>query len=196
MKIKLLIILLITAVVSCTSGNMKMDTTSMEPTLAKGEKISVEQSENVNRQDIVAFNYNHPNLGKKIWVFRVIGVPGDTIEIKQGMVYINGAVSEEPYTKLSDNMTNPGVYQPEILGSSKENGWNTDNYGPVAIPLKGEKIVSKSGADDKLYAAVVDNQGQIEHDLYFVMGDSRHDAYDSRFIGFVPKSEIVGVVKK
>src|SRR5690606_17807633 len=119
------------------------------------------------RQDIVAFNYTDSALGEKTWVFRVIGVPGDTIEIKQGMVYINGDVSKEPYTKLSDNMTNPGVYQPGILGSSKENGWNTDNYGPVTIPLKGEKIGSKSGADDKLYAAVVDNQGQIEQDLYF-----------------------------
>ena len=167
----------------------------MEPTILRGEKITVGDAEVLERQDIILFKYHQPSLGKKEWVFRIIGIPGDTIHIKQGLLYVNGKVSNEPFTKLSVEIIDSGTFQPEILGSTKENSWNVDNIGPIAIPFKGERIKVYSNGNDKLYKDFLDDNGKIKHDLYFLLGDSRHDAYDSRFIGFIPKSEILGIVK-
>ncbi|MES3017991.1 MAG: signal peptidase I [Bacteroidota bacterium] len=196
MKIKLLFISVISLVVSCTSNTRQMDSSSMEPTISRGEKITIEKTETLKRQDIIAFNYNDPSTGKKQWAFRIIGIPGDTIQIKHGALYVNGKLSKEPYSKLSDNLADSGTFQNDIFGSTKENSWNTDNYGPIVIPLMGEVIKPDLIVNEKLYAGFLDKDRKIKQDLYFVLGDNRHDAYDSRFIGFIPKSEIAGVVKK
>lgn len=195
MKIKLLSFFVISLVFSCTSNSRKMDSSSMEPTILKGEEILIANPEVLKRQDIIVFNYHHPSLGKKEWVFRIVGIPGDTIQISKGLLYVNGRFSDEPYAKFSDEITDSEVFQPEILGSIKENSWNVDNIGPIIIPVKGEIIRGDSDVNGKLYKDFLDDNGRIAHDLYFLLGDSRHDAYDSRFIGLIPKSEIAGIVK-
>ncbi|ADQ04937.1 signal peptidase I [Caldicellulosiruptor owensensis OL] len=53
--------------------------------------------EDVKRGDIVVFKY--PDDRKTLYVKRVIGLPGDTIEIKDGVLYINGRVYKENYLK-------------------------------------------------------------------------------------------------
>jgi signal peptidase I len=196
MKIQTLSVSIIFLIISCSSNIRKMDTSSMAPSIVQGEEISIEPAGILKKQDIIAFNYNDPSLGNKTWVFRIIGIPGDTIQIKQGSLYVNGNLSKEPFVQAFDNITDAGVFQPEILGSTKVNGWNIDNYGPIIIPMKGEIIKSDLMVNQKLYTNFLDKNGKIKDDLYFVLGDSRHDAYDSRFIGFIPKSEIVGLVKK
>jgi len=100
------------------------------------------------------------------FVKRVIGMPGDIIEIKNGEVYIDGRALYEPYTKF-------------IIKNSKTNFAKTNNY--------------KIFWGDK-FMGTIDNFGPIivPDERYFVMGDNRQSSYDSRFWGFLEKKDING----
>ena len=74
------------------------------------------------RQEIVVFIYP---LNKKLdFIKRVIGLPGDTIQIINKKVYVNGKLLKEPYVRFTD----PEIYPKEISPR--------DNYGPVKVPPK------------------------------------------------------------
>jgi len=72
------------------------------------------------RQEIVVFTYP---LNKKLdFIKRVIGLPGDTVEIVNKKVYVNGKLLKEPYVQFND----PEIYPKEVSPR--------DNYGPVKVP--------------------------------------------------------------
>ena len=74
---------------------VKVTGTSMAPTLINGDVLLCIKSNNIKNGDIVAFNYNN-----KILLKRVIGIPGDEIDIDEdGIVSVNGVTIEEPYVK-------------------------------------------------------------------------------------------------
>lgn len=85
------------------------------------------------------------DAGKHIWIKRVIGKPGDVIEIKDGKLYRSGALLDEPYIKEA---------------------MRTTTSQKVTIP-----------------------DGQV-----FVMGDNRNNSSDSRYIGPIPVSHVLGKV--
>ncbi|MBQ7779407.1 MAG: signal peptidase I [Clostridia bacterium] len=67
--------------------------TSMEPSLVEGDIVVLIKTDRLKRGDLCAFSYSNKTLIK-----RVIGTPGDYIDIKSdGTVYVNGAAIEEPY---------------------------------------------------------------------------------------------------
>jgi len=74
------------------------------------------------RQEIVVFIYP---LNKKLdFIKRVIGLPGDTIQIINKKVYVNGKLLKEPYVRFTDSEIYPKEISPR------------DNYGPVKVPPK------------------------------------------------------------
>ncbi|MCX7845699.1 MAG: signal peptidase I [Dictyoglomaceae bacterium] len=89
-------------------------TGSMIPTLNDGEAVLVVRIpyyfREPERGEIIVFKY--PLDTSKEYVKRLIGLPGDTVEIKQGNVYVNGKLLEENYVKRKSD----------------------DNYGPVKVP--------------------------------------------------------------
>ena len=80
---------------------VKVEGTSMSPHLADQERIFVNKLSyrfsNIGRGDIVVFWY--PRNPAKSFIKRVIGVPGETVEIKQGVVFVDGLRLEEPYVR-------------------------------------------------------------------------------------------------
>ena len=64
------------------------------PTLAPFERLLMPIDE-IQRGDIVVFKY--PEEPERDFIKRVIGMPGDTIELKQKRVYVNGTMIDEPY---------------------------------------------------------------------------------------------------
>lgn len=101
--------------------------------------------------DVIVFKY--PKDRSKDFIKRIIGVPGDEIQIKDKQVYVNGVAYENLHEVHKE---------PEIL---PETSSRRDNYGPVRVP----------------------------DDSYFVMGDNRDNSNDSRFWGFVNKTDLEGM---
>lgn len=72
------------------------------------------------RQEIVVFTYP---IDKKLdFIKRVIGLPGDTVEIINKKVFVNGKPLEEPYVQFTDNEIYPKEISPR------------DNFGPIKVP--------------------------------------------------------------
>jgi signal peptidase I len=82
--------------------------------------------EPISRGDIVVFKF--PDDPERDFVKRVIGLPGDTVEMRNKKVYINGAPLDEPYVHF---MFPPGGDQPNTGFSVLE---KQINYGPVVVP--------------------------------------------------------------
>jgi len=81
--------------------------------------------------------------------------------------------------------------------SSAGGKWTSDNYGPLVIPSPGETI-TVDAINYKLYHNIPGirmGANKITEPLYFLMGDNRHGAEDSRYIGLIAHSKMVGIVK-
>jgi len=78
------------------------------------------------RGQIVVFKF--PDDPKKDFVKRIIGLPGETVEIRNGAVYVNGENLNEPYVRNHDSMSMEPTIVPEkhyfMLGDNRPNSWD------------------------------------------------------------------------
>lgn len=125
---------------------------SMVPTLNVDDQLFASRVYNVNnleRGDIVIF-YFKPR--EELFIKRLIGLPGDTVEIKLGKVWVNGEEIQEDYVK--NPQSTDGVYNvPEgkffFLGDNRANSddarkWEADGYGITYIDksdIKGKALL-------------------------------------------------------
>jgi signal peptidase I len=172
-----------------------------------------------HKKDIVVFewpgerdNLKASELGVN-YVKRCIGTPGDTIQVIDKVIFVNGKEFWiPPHIKYLNPFAKPKDYiEPRIF--PKGMPWNEDNYGPLVIPKKGYTIpLNVENVDQwrttidreygKRVVQVVNGQVTIEgkpvtsytfkKDYFFMMGDNRDDSLDSRFWGFVPRDAVVG----
>ena len=172
-----------------------------------------------HRGDIVVFEF--PGMRDRLkaadigvnYVKRCIGLPGDTIQVIDKVVFVNGKMMHIPtHIKYMSPFPKPkDIPEPRIF--PKGMPWNEDNYGPLIVPKKGYTIkldisnVERWATEiDREYGkrvvSVSGNQVEIEgkpvtsytfkKNYYFMMGDNRDDSLDSRFWGFVPRDAVVG----
>jgi signal peptidase I len=96
---------------------VKVEGTSMLPELVDQERIFVNKFvyriEKISRRDIVVFWY--PMDPSKSYIKRVIGMPGDTVEVRRGVVYVNDKPLDEPY--LTPEFMDRRSYQPVYVDS-------------------------------------------------------------------------------
>ena len=188
------------AVMFCLVQAFKIPSASMRNTLQEGDHLFVNKlayglripftnarlnRQKVGRWDIIVFKFpakdeNQLNCGNttqygKDFVKRVIALPGETVEVKNGRPYVNGtALPQQSYELYEDiersndiEIDDPELYQKIWEDHQLDNYLNTelrDNFGPVKVPA----------------------------DSYFVMGDNRDNSCDSRFWGPVPMKNIKG----
>lgn len=175
--------------------------------------------------DIVVFEYPGdrdqlvPNELGVNYVKRCIGTPGDTVQIIDKVVFVNGKEFWRPpfikyYKGRWGNYLKPvpkGVAEPRIF--PKGMPWNEDNYGPLVIPRKGQTIPLNTYNVEQ-WRTIIDREHEekvvaikngvvtikdipvssytFKKDYYFMMGDNRDDSLDSRFWGLVPRDLVVG----
>lgn len=127
------------------------------------------------RGDVVVFKF--PQDNKTDFIKRVIGLPGDTIKLIKGRLFINGEMLDreqiEDFTRRDERGNAVRYYQYiETLPEGKEH-----------------KILEIS--DNQLYDNI--EEVTVPENSYFMMGDNRDESDDSRAsVGFVPKENLVG----
>ena len=164
-------------------------TGSMNPSILEGDRIFVNklaydlkvpfttwhlaQWDNPQRGDVVIF-YS-PQDGVRL-VKRVIGVPGDVLELRDNRLYVNGQ---------------PATYQPldpEVIrqmGSGASSlVFHAEAVGGKQHPVMEIPYVNRTA---RTFSPVTVKPGQ-----YFMMGDNRDNSNDSRFYGAVSRDQIVG----
>jgi len=118
---------------------VKVEGTSMQPRLVDQERIFVNRFiyrfSDIQRGDVVVFWY--PRDPSKSFIKRVLGRPGDTVEIRYGMVYVNGLKVEEPYLRpdFRDYDSYRKTVVPEdhffVLGDHRNSSNDSRNWGFV-----------------------------------------------------------------
>ena len=153
---------------------------------------------------------------KDHYVKRCVALPGDTLEVRDGYVFIDGEkqtvydgvrVSHNIYRNAATDLRYAlnGQEMPDATALfpwySADSTWTRDNYGPLWIPSKGTSVELTEG-NLPIYRrlievyeggkATVGTTYTFKQDYYFMMGDNRHNSLDSRYWGFVPEDHIVG----
>jgi signal peptidase I len=113
----------------------------MEPSIAaSGENIYINRLaykfSSPQRGDIVTLHPpNNPDWSATPFIKRIIGLPGETIEVKQGSVYINGKVLNEPYVKNSFTYTMSPILIPAgeyfVMGDNRDIADDSHIFGTV-----------------------------------------------------------------
>jgi signal peptidase I len=162
----------------------EIPSSSMENTLLIGDHVFVDRItyapqsgwtgpvvpyREIRRGDIVVF-LSPAEAGLYV-VKRVVGIPGDHIHLREGVVYRNGEAQDEPY------VIRQGTYQPY-----------RDNF--PSLPATLANVTPEWQLTLGNYIEGMDLVVPPNH--YFVMGDNRDASYDSRFWGFVPRENIIG----
>ena len=148
-----------------TVRNFKVDGSSMDPTLENGQyllvnrlvylRIEMDRFSNIvpfwqaeedsvryaihppERGEVIVFEFPdiNPSNSKKDFVKRVIGLPGETIEVKDGVPFVDGVVLEEPYLTTKDHSNGrkvelgPGEYY--VMGDNRAHSNDSRNWGAV-----------------------------------------------------------------
>jgi signal peptidase I len=179
------------------SQNFVIPSGSMENTLLVGDHLVVDRItlapsakwmplvryREPRRGDVVVFYKPAPDPDPvtgaptyPILVKRLIGLPGDRIHLRNGIVFINGVAQSEPHAQpaTADNHMDfvdefPAVPPVSEPGNMIPESWELDFPNHIE---NGDLVIPPGH--------------------YFMMGDNRHNSADSRYWGFVPRQNIVG----
>ncbi len=164
-------------------------TGSMKPTILEGDRIFVNKLAYGLKVPFTTFHvarWNRPERGEIVVFFspkdgvrlvkRVVGLPGDVMELSNDRVTINGEMAQ--YSELNTGIASalPAAERPTHVFALEG--------------LKGERhpmMVTPGVRAMRNFGPVTVPAGQ-----YLVLGDNRDNSADSRYIGFVPQDSIVG----
>ena len=142
-------------------GDMLLVNRAAIGSVIPGTSVRIPGYSSPKRNDVLVFDPPHEETLKLIK--RLIGMPGDTLEMKDRILYLNGAVVDEPYVIHSD-------------ASDEMHPW-----------MEWQREFVAPGMDARSYAPTRDTWGPlvIPEDRYFMLGDNRERSLDSRYWGLL-----------
>lgn len=153
-------------------------TLAMEPTIFAGDRVLADKRQtNVKLGDLIVFD---PPKSKLLFVKRVVGMPGDRVEFRNGDLYLNDQLVTKTENEGSPEINKviirrqmKTIYIENLGGVQHYVVWNHEipqnrNMSPVIVPSNA----------------------------IFVAGDNRDNSHDSRAWGFVPLQSVKGIVKR
>jgi signal peptidase I len=128
------------ALVNLATVRYLVDGTSMQPNFESGQFLMVSRLHYVfgspERGDIIVFHY--PGDPLEDYLKRIIGLPGDTVEIREGWVYVNGVMLDESYTLepcqsylCPDHVWTLDENEYFVMGDNRNNSTDSRAFGPV-----------------------------------------------------------------
>lgn len=165
---------------------------SMNPTILEGDLVFVDKLAydlKVPLTEQRVMDWDTPHRGDIVvtespasdvnLVKRVVGIPGDTLEMRENVLFLNGqalqytALNESHLEYLSDDLKESSIFAQEQLGE-------------VAHSVMSVPQIPASRNFDRV---------QIPDGQYFIMGDNRDNSQDSRYFGFIEEEAIFGKAK-
>ena len=183
----IVMVLVMGAVRTAVADWFYVPTGSMKPTILCGDRILVDKRAygfalpfsthqllewaDPRRGEVVVFF--RPDTGER-YVKRVVGVPGDKIELRDNRLWVNGR---------------PADYEPldaDIAEQVDDPQWHT--FASEHVDASGHAVMFTPGESlQPFYGPVIVPDGS-----FFMMGDNRDNSRDSRWFGFVPRDRIIG----
>ncbi len=126
--------------VGSVSKNIVYHGNSMEPTFKDGQQLKYESVEpsDLKRGDVILFKTNDSTL-----IRRLVGLPNESLEIKDGVVYINDQALEEAYILKAEGQSLTKIQLAEdeyfVMGDNRNNNNDSKSFGPV----KAKDIVGR-----------------------------------------------------
>ena len=181
-----LMLLVVTSLRSALADWNDVPTGSMKPTIQEGDRVVVNKLAYDLKIPFTTFEvlkWGDPHRGDIVVLFspqdgvrlvqRVIAVPGDVVQLVDNELFING----------------------------KKQPWSPD-FTPMDIPTQGRTYVTNETLDGHEHKVMISPQMSspmrtygpmtVPQGKYFVMGDNRDNSNDSRYIGLIPRRQIVG----
>lgn len=131
--------------INTATGRFRIEGPSMMPNLHPGQYLIISKLEYKlhppRRGDIVVFH--HPQNAGRDLIKRIIGLPGETVEIRQGSVHIDGALLDEPFILHKSRDSGHNELGPDeffVLGDNRPNSDDSHNWGV----LHRDEIVGKA----------------------------------------------------
>ena len=132
-------------VVNMLTARIRVEGDSMEPNLVDGQFVVVNKLayffQEPARGDIIVFHF--PLNPDRRFIKRIIGLPGDLVQVKDGSVYVNGDMLVEPYLSVAPAYNDEwevGFDEVFVLGDNRNNSSDSQNWGSLNL----EDIIGKA----------------------------------------------------
>ena len=147
----------------CSSCWQSVPASNISAEPLPGDRFVSDKVARARRWDIVTY-YPPPEQGRVLYVHRLVGLPGESVLVKQGKLWIDGVLIDPP----------PEISKLEYAGSKEMTAANDGDFG--------------------LEWGTEDQPCLLREDECFVLGDNTLRSVDSRFFGPVKRDRIIGVV--
>lgn len=186
-------------------------TAGSEPAIPAGGYILAKGGQPPELFDLLCYEQKNPAYEHSIFVQRVCGMPGDTVQMIDGRLHINGTDRDQDLRlkhwyrvppSLRRIMHQEGLYSVnDYLRTAEGDSTDLNMEDRIMEPFSNTRRVLANEPDEKIMEAFASawNQDQfgpcvVPLDHYFLLGDNRNQSIDSRYVGMVHARNAVGVV--
>ncbi|HEX2535043.1 MAG TPA: signal peptidase I [Chitinophagaceae bacterium] len=181
-----------------------------EPVLKQGERFFSSMLVKPDRFDLICFKAYKEHFGPGIYTYRLCGLPGDRVEIREGVLYVNGKNADKgrnlilPYELSVEDAVTLGIREEErtLLEGGKKVMAHVERNKIAESRINARRIIQPRSQPEDYIAKRFGSPWNGDHfgpvtvppGQYFLLGDNRSMAADSRYYGFVPVHAFMGTV--